>query len=110
MFYVLLCIPLSLSSFAIILLGKRELFALLSLFNLLSLSFCCLMVAINLWLFLTEPWVGLQCVIVVFLDHTHLLFWTRIEGLPVQESQESLYSVIEQCILFLSRSSTQAVR
>ena len=26
------------------------------------------------WLFLTVPWVGLQCVIVVFPDHTHLLF------------------------------------
>ena len=24
--------------------------------------------------FLTVPWVGLQCVIVVFPDHTHLLF------------------------------------
>ena len=27
-----------------------------------------------LWLFLVVPWVGLQCAIVVFLDHTHLLF------------------------------------
>ena len=27
-----------------------------------------------LWLFLTVPWVGLQCVIVEFPDHTHLLF------------------------------------
>ena len=25
-----------------------------------------------LWLFLTVPWVGLQCVFVVFPDHTHL--------------------------------------
>ena len=25
-------------------------------------------------LFLTVPWIGLQCVIVVFHDHTHLLF------------------------------------
>ena len=25
-----------------------------------------------LWFFLTVPWVGLQCVIVVFPDHTHL--------------------------------------
>ena len=24
--------------------------------------------------FFTVPWVGLQCVIVVFLDHTHFLF------------------------------------
>ena len=27
-----------------------------------------------LWLFLTVPWVDLQCVIVVFPGHTHLLF------------------------------------
>ena len=27
-----------------------------------------------LWLFLTEPWVGLQCVIVVFAVHAQLLF------------------------------------
>ena len=26
------------------------------------------------WLFLTVPWVGLQSVIVVFPDHTHLIF------------------------------------
>ena len=28
------------------------------------------------WLFLAVPWVGMQCVIVVFPDHTHLLFQT----------------------------------
>ena len=27
----------------------------------------------DLWLFLIVPWIGLQCVIVVFPDHTHLL-------------------------------------
>ena len=26
-----------------------------------------------MWLFLMVPWVGLQCVIVVYPDHTHLL-------------------------------------
>ena len=34
------------------------------------------LVTINVpWLFLTVPWVGLQRVIVVFPDHTHLLFY-----------------------------------
>ena len=33
------------------------------------------MTAIVLWLFLTGPWVGLQCVIVVFPDHTQSLFY-----------------------------------
>ena len=54
------------SSFAIILMGKRELVA------LLSLSSWCL--AIVVWFFLAVPWVCLQFVIVVFPDHTYLLF------------------------------------
>ena len=54
------------SSFAIILMGKRELAALLSLS-----SWCLLIVA---WLFLVVLRVCLQFVIVVFPDHTHLLF------------------------------------
>ena len=32
------------------------------------------MTVFALWLFVTVPWVGLQCVIVVFPYHTHLLF------------------------------------
>ena len=47
--------------------GKRELAA------LLSLSSCCLVSVV--WLFLAVPWVCLQFVIVVFPDHTHLLFF-----------------------------------
>ena len=36
-------------------------------------------VTINvLWLFLTVPWVGLQYVIVVFADHTHIFFEASI--------------------------------
>ena len=56
------------SSFAFILIGKREreLAALLSLFS------WCLVIVV--WLFLAVPWVCLQFVIVVFHDHTHLLF------------------------------------
>ena len=37
------------------------------------LCFYCLTVNV-LWLFLTVPWVGLQCAVVVFPVHTHLLF------------------------------------
>ena len=54
--------------FAKILIGKTGLVA------LHCLSFQCLVTVIVLWLFLTVPWAGLQCVIVVFPDHTHLLF------------------------------------
>ena len=31
-----------------------------------------------LWLFLTVLWVGLQCVIVVFPDQTHLFFFQTV--------------------------------
>ena len=57
------------SSFAIILMGNRELVA------LLSLSSWCLVIVV--WLFLMVPWVCLQFMIVVFPDHTHLLFLAR---------------------------------
>ena len=53
-------------SIAIILMGKRELIA------LLNLSSCCLVMVERL--FLTVPRGCLQFVIVVFPDHTHLLF------------------------------------
>ena len=63
MFYcALLCVH---SSFAMILMGKRELVALLCLS-----SWCLVMVE---RLFLTMPWVCLQVVIVVFPGHTHYL-------------------------------------
>ena len=54
------------SIFAIILMEKREMVA------LLSLSYWRLVIVV--WLFLAVPWVCLQFVIVVFPDHTHLLF------------------------------------
>ena len=55
------------SSFAIILMGKRELVDLVSLFS------WCLVIAV--WLFLRVSWLCLHfAVIVVFPDHTHLLF------------------------------------
>ena len=63
--YALLCVH---SSFAIILKRKRKLVA------LLLLSCGCIVTKNVLWLFLKVLWVGLQCVIVVFPYHTHLLF------------------------------------
>ena len=54
------------SSITIILMGKRELVA------LLNLSFWCLVMVERL--FLAVPWGCLWFVIVVFPDHTHLLF------------------------------------
>ena len=51
---------------------------------LLLLPFRCLATVNVLWLFLTFAWVGLQCVIMVFLYHTHLLLYS--------------VSVLSQCI------------
>ena len=63
------------SSFAIILKRKRKLTA------LLLLSYICIVTINVLWLFLTVPWVGLQCAIVVISDHTHLLFYINKQEL-----------------------------
>ena len=57
------------SSFTIMLIGKRELVALLSLS-----SWCLVMVV---WLFLAVPWGCLRFVIVVFPDYTYLLILYR---------------------------------
>ena len=67
--YALLCVH---SSFAIILKRKRKLVV------LLLLSYRCIVTINVLWLFPIVPWVGLQCVIVVFPDLTHLLFVTYL--------------------------------
>ena len=55
-------LPCIISSFAIILKRKRE------LVTLLLLSYGCLVTVNVLWLLLTVPWVGLQCVIVVCIS------------------------------------------
>ena len=62
--YALLCVH---SNFAIILKRKRKLVA------LLLLSYICIVTVHALCLFFMVPYVGLQCVLVVFPDHTHLL-------------------------------------
>ena len=61
------------SSIAIILMGKRELVALLNLS-----SWCVVMVE---WLFLAVPWGCLRFVIVVFPDHTILAYTQSDQGL-----------------------------
>ena len=63
--YALLCVH---SSFAIM---KRK----GKLVALLLFSYRCIVTTNVLWLFLlTVPYVGMQCVIVAFPDHTHLRF------------------------------------
>ena len=63
--YALLCVH---SSFEIILKRKRK------LVTWVSLSYRCIVTVNALWLLLTVPLVGLQCVIVVFPYYIHLLF------------------------------------
>ena len=68
--------------------GKRELVALLNLS-----SWCLMMVE---WLFLAVPLGCPQFVIVVFPDHTHLLF---LMCQPVQHVEQILYGkLMVECI------------
>ena len=76
--YALLCVCFS---FVIILKRKSKLVA------LLLLSYRCVVTVNVLWLFFKMPWVGLQCVIVVFADHTYFL-----RGLPLHISMYKLYT------------------
>ena len=71
------------SSIAIILMGKRELIA------LLNLSSWCLVVVERL--FLAVPRGCLQFVIVVFPDHTHLLFLRYIKCLSISLHYSCFY-------------------
>ena len=64
---VLFAVLSVLFSFAIIFMGKRELVALLCLYS------WCLVAVYFIRPFVTVPWVGLQYMTVVFLDHTYLL-------------------------------------
>ena len=77
MFYVLLYVTYVHFSIAIILTGKRKLVALLNLS-----SWCLVMVE---WLFLVVLWGFMRFVIVVFPDHTHLLF-LGVDPTPKNES------------------------
>ena len=82
--------------------GKRELVALLNLS-----SWCLVMVG---WLFLAVPWGCLRFVIVVFPDHTYLLF---LYDIVVKNSISSCFHynpnvcMIEKCIV--SYTCTQII-
>ena len=83
MFYVLLYVTLFLSSIAIILMRKRELVV------LLNLSSWCLVLVERL--FLAVPRGCLRFVIVVFPDHTHLLFLQSKDfGKTIEAKQPAL--------------------
>ena len=43
-----------------------------------ALIVLCLVTVNVLWLFPAGPWVGLQCVIVVFPDHVYLIFEKKL--------------------------------
>ena len=69
------------SSIEIILMGKRELVALLNLS-----SWCLVMVE---WLFLVVPWGCLRFVIVLFPDHTHYFLY----GGPLDIATYKIYKL-----------------
>ena len=93
---------------------KRELVA------LLNLSSWCFVTVSVLWLFHTVPLVGLQCVIVVFPDHTHLRFryasifnYTMVgqasksmTPLPVGKCLVVVFSALSSFVAILKRKRT----
>ena len=87
------------SSIAIILMGKRELVALLNLS-----SWCLVMVE---RLFLAVPWGCLRFVIVVFPDHTHLLFFGAVfasKGYPFKNIFETKNRRTNSCLCNIRKS------
>ena len=68
--------------------GKRQLVALLNVS-----SWCLVVVG---WLFLAMPWGCLRCVIVVYPDHTHLLFFLQVTDDFVQGVKGTDITIISQ--------------
>ena len=81
------------SSIAIILMGRRELVALLNLS-----SWCLVMVK---RLFLAVPRGCLRFVIVVFPDHTHLLFSMQAEHFLGKRELVTLLSLSSWCLMIV---------
>ena len=92
--WYLLCCALLYVHFrsAIILIGKRELIALLSLFS------WCLVIVV--WLFLAVSWVCLQ--FVIFPDHTHLIFLNTCMLRSSLRPQEVCVPLIHENNAFIS--------
>ena len=82
------------SRIAFILMGKRELVSMLNLS-----SWCLVMVY---WLFLAVPWGCLRFVIVVFPDHTQLLFLVvhKTKGQTISGYSHIMSELISGIILF----------
>ena len=105
MFYVFCTLLYVHSSIAIILMGKRELVALLNLS-----SWCLVMVQ---RLLLAVPRGCLWFVIVVFPDHTHLLFLSIQVGaksnknVVQQKGQRITYILTRPCMIFLGFSEVK---
>ena len=63
-------------------------------------------IVIVLWLFLTVPWVGMQCVIVVFPDHTTYFFLFFYDGTDLVLTEEQF----DNGFLHLIRRHIQVVQ
>ena len=90
------------SSIAIILMGKRELIALLNLS-----SWCLVMVE---QLFLTVPRGSLQFVIVVFPGHTHLLFLISILRSTINDILSKFLSLTKVLSLLIYIVSSRIIQ
>ena len=82
---VLVYVTVCPSSFAIIMMGKRE----------MVLSIWCIVTVSVRWPFLKVSWVGLHCVIVVFPEHSHLLFCSVY--LSTMFRQNKTHTMVSAC-------------
>ena len=57
------------------------------------------------WLFLAMPWGCLRFVIVVFPDHTHLLFFYKTCNLPILLSKKYTFFEIEMLMVSGKRAT-----
>ena len=96
MFCCTLCVR---SSIAIILVGTRELVA------LLNLSSCCFVMVGRLFLAVPQAQGCLRFVIVVFPDHTHLLFCISVKESIVTPQAHDAHICKTKTFLILYRST-----
>ena len=89
------------SSIAIILMGQRELVDLLNLS-----SWCLVMVEL---LFLALPWDCLRFVIMVFPDHTHLLFLQRQDISNILYTEQKKRKFTPDILLLICESTYKSL-
>ena len=75
---------------------------------LLLLSYGCLVTVNDMWLFLTVSWAGLQCVIMLFPDHTHFFMDAHTVHAENQADFRAGYSTLDH--IFVLHALTEIAK